>query len=62
MKNLETIEGCLSVEELGVALKRHAELMVDNSTDGFVNRLRLEGMRALCDLYEKYNNRLIKHN
>ena len=58
MENLKTIEGCLSVKELGEAIKRHAELMVDYSEDSSFNSVRLNGMRNLCNLYERYNNEL----
>jgi len=58
MKNLKTIEGCLSVKDLGKAIKRHAELMVDYAEGSSFNSAYLNGMRNLCNLYERYNNEL----
>ena len=60
MKNLKKLDGCLSVKDLEIALKRHAKLMFDDSANSYTNNIRLTAMLSFCDLYEKYNNKLIK--
>lgn len=58
MKNLQ-IEGCLSLDECRENISLLAKKVSLDISSTFVNSKRIESLRCLLDLFEKYNRILI---